>query len=126
MREDRCARRLAPNSPNPFRPPLSPVVSCYSVGTHTMIRRAFLALSPPSLLLPACAASRRQDTGFLNRTIDVKGVLHRYVVYLPENWSPNQLWPIILFLHGSGERGDEGRDETKIGLPRAFALHPHL
>ena len=85
--------------------------------------RAVLALCL-LVLLPAHAAPRRQDTGFLNRTIDINGVLHRYVVYVPENWSPNQLWPVILFLHGSGERGSEGMDETQIGLPQAIRLHP--
>jgi poly(3-hydroxybutyrate) depolymerase len=75
-------------------------------------------------LLPAYAAPRRQDTGFLNRTLDFNGTLHRYVVYLPENWNPNQRWPVILFLHGSGERGSEGLDQTQIGLPQAIRIHP--
>lgn len=89
-----------------------------------MLRRSCLALSLLCLALPAFAAAHRQDTGFLNRTIDVNGVLHRYVVYLPENWSRQQSWPVILFLHGSGERGSEGMDETQIGLPQAIRLHP--
>jgi poly(3-hydroxybutyrate) depolymerase len=88
-----------------------------------MLPRAVLALCFLTLL-PAYAATRRQDTGFLNRSIDVNGALHKYVVYLPENWSPNQLWPVILFLHGSGERGSEGMDQTQIGLPQAIRLHP--
>ena len=101
--------------------------------------RALLALCLALLCLPASAALRhpgvpgalasgprgsRQDTGFLNRTLDLNGTLHRYVVYLPENWSPNQSWPVILFLHGSGERGSEGLDQTQIGLPQAIRLHP--
>jgi acetyl esterase/lipase len=101
--------------------------------------RALLALCLALLCLPASAALRhpgvpgalasgprgsRQDTGFLNRTLDLNGALHRYVVYLPENWSPNQSWPVILFLHGSGERGSEGLDQTQIGLPQAIRLHP--
>jgi acetyl esterase/lipase len=101
--------------------------------------RALLALCLALLCLPASAAPRhpgvpgalasgprgsRQDTGFLNRTLDLNGALHRYVVYLPENWSPNQSWPVILFLHGSGERGSEGLDQTQIGLPQAIRLHP--
>jgi poly(3-hydroxybutyrate) depolymerase len=89
-----------------------------------MLRRASLALAIACLTLPAFAAPHRQDTGFLNRTIDVNGTLHRYVVYLPENWSRDQRWPVILFLHGSGERGSEGMDETQIGLPQAIRLHP--
>jgi len=75
-------------------------------------------------LPPAFAARRPQDTGFLNRTLVVNGVPRHYVVYLPENWNKGQKWPVILFLHGSGERGSEGLDETQIGLPAAIRVHP--
>jgi len=89
-----------------------------------MPRRPLLAFLISFLFLPAHAASRPQDTGFLNRSLEVNGVLHRYVVYLPESWNRSQRWPFILFLHGSGERGSEGMDETQIGLPQAIRLHP--
>jgi poly(3-hydroxybutyrate) depolymerase len=72
----------------------------------------------------AWPARHPQDTGFLNREIVVNGVARRYMVYLPANWSPTERWPIILFLHGSGERGAEGMDEIQIGLPSAIRLHP--
>ena len=75
--------------------------------------------------IPAARAAKHpQDTGFLNRTLVLNGAARRYVVYLPENWNKNQKWPIILFLHGSGERGAEGLDQTQIGLPAAIRLHP--
>jgi poly(3-hydroxybutyrate) depolymerase len=70
------------------------------------------------------ARARVQDTGFLNRRITVNGVTHRYVVYLPDDWNPHESWPVILFLHGSGERGAEGLDQTQVGLPAAIRLHP--
>ena len=73
---------------------------------------------------PAFAGGKAQDTGFLDRTVVVAGVPHRYVVYLPENWTKQEKWPVILFLHGSGERGAEGLDETQIGLPAAIRTHP--
>jgi acetyl esterase/lipase len=89
-----------------------------------MLRRLFLTSFCFFFLLPAYAASHQQDTGFLNRSVDLNGVLHRYVVYLPQNWNRQQSWPFILFLHGSGERGSEGMDETQIGLPQSIRLHP--
>ncbi len=70
------------------------------------------------------AERREQDTGFLNRTVTVRGIARKYVVYLPEEWTPDRKWPMILFLHGSGERGSEGLDETQIGLPAAIRVHP--
>jgi poly(3-hydroxybutyrate) depolymerase len=67
-----------------------------------------------------------QETGFLNRQIVVRGVTHRYQVYVPEQWNPSdhKLWPILLYLHGRGERGAEGMWQTQIGLPEAVRDHP--
>ena len=67
-----------------------------------------------------------QETGFLNRRIQVGAFNYRYQVYVPEEWRPNdhKLWPVILFLHGRGERGSEGMWQTQIGLPQAIRDHP--
>ncbi len=67
-----------------------------------------------------------QETGFLNRSIEFHGVTSRFQVYLPEEWrrDDRRLWPIILFLHGRGERGSEGMWQTQIGLPEAVRDHP--
>lgn len=69
--------------------------------------------------LVAPAFGRQPDTGFLDRTITVDGTSYKYQVFLPENWSPRQKWPIILFLHGAGERGSDGLLQTDVGLPAA-------
>jgi acetyl esterase/lipase len=67
-----------------------------------------------------------QETGFLNRRIEWLGTSYRFQVYLPEDWrrDDNKLWPIILFLHGRGERGSEGMWQTQIGLPQEIRDHP--
>jgi acetyl esterase/lipase len=67
-----------------------------------------------------------QETGFLNRKIELHGVTYRFQVYLPEDWrrDDHKQWPIILFLHGRGERGSEGMWQTQIGLPQAVRDHP--
>jgi len=67
-----------------------------------------------------------QETGFLNRHIELHGTTYRFVVYLPEDWrrDDRKLWPIILALHGRGERGSEGMWQTQIGLPEAVRDHP--
>jgi len=67
-----------------------------------------------------------QETGFLNRHIDFHGEVYHFQVYLPENWRPDdhKHWPIILFLHGRGERGSDGMWQTQIGLPEAVRDHP--
>jgi acetyl esterase/lipase len=67
-----------------------------------------------------------QETGFLNRTIQLDGVTYRYQVYLPEAYrrDDRRSWPVILYLHGRGERGSEGMWQTQIGLPQAVRDHP--
>jgi len=68
----------------------------------------------------------QQETGFLNRRIQIGGASYRYQVYVPEEWrkDDHKLWPVILFLHGRGERGSEGMWQTQIGLPEAIRDHP--
>jgi predicted esterase len=67
-----------------------------------------------------------QETGFLNRKIELNKVTYRFQVYLPEDWrrDDGKLWPVILFLHGRGERGSEGMWQTQIGLPAQVRDHP--
>jgi poly(3-hydroxybutyrate) depolymerase len=71
-------------------------------------------------------AAAPQETGFLNRKLVLKGVTYRFQVYLPEDYrrDDRRLWPIILFMHGRGERGTEGMWQTQIGLPLQVRDHP--
>lgn len=70
------------------------------------------------------ASARAHETGFLNRTVTVSGVAYRYQVYVPADWTKNKKWPVILFLHGAGERGDDGLIQTEVGLGTAIRRHP--
>ena len=91
-----------------------------------------LAVAWAMLPLAASAAARKteklppQETGFLNRSIDLHGISYKYQVYLPQEWrrDDHRQWPIILFLHGRGERGSEGMWQTQIGLPQEVRDHP--
>lgn len=67
-----------------------------------------------------------QETGFLNRELTLHGVVYKFQVYLPAEWKRDdgKHWPIILFLHGRGERGEEGMWQTQVGLPEQVRDHP--
>lgn len=84
-----------------------------------MIRRFGL---PALLLLLAAAqvscrsAGQGIETGFLNRGLTVDGISYRYVVWVPEQFDPARRWPVVLFLHGAGERGSDGWRQTAVGL----------
>jgi predicted peptidase len=53
----------------------------------------------------------------------VEGVSHRYQVYVPADYTRARRWPVILFLHGSGERGSDGILQTSIGLGEGIRRH---
>ncbi|QDT55254.1 Alpha/beta hydrolase family protein [Caulifigura coniformis] len=49
---------------------------------------------------------------------------HRYVVFLPPGYDPSRRWPVILSLHGAGERGHDGRRQLAVGMGAIVELHP--
>lgn len=59
-------------------------------------------------------------TGFLDRTLGEAP----YQLYLPRGYDGSGAWPVILFLHGSGERGSDGLLQTGVGLGGAIRRHP--
>lgn len=63
-------------------------------------------------------------TGFINKTVTVDGHTAKYVVYVPRDYDPSKAWPLVLFLHGAGERGSDGLAQTDVGLGRAIRLAP--
>ncbi len=42
----------------------------------------------------------------------------RYLLHLPKGHAESDGWPLVLFLHGSGERGDDVSMVRRHGLPR--------
>jgi predicted peptidase len=75
-----------------------------------------------SLAVAPRSTARTPQTGFLDRTISVNGATYKYQIFVPEDWSPKQKWPIILFLHGAGERGSDGLLQTDVGLAHAIRM----
>lgn len=78
-------------------------------------------LAAAALAPPALAADRQQPADFTQTVC--KDVNLRHLVYLPEGYGADTTvtWPLILFLHGSGERGNE-LDRVKVnGLPKELA-----
>jgi predicted peptidase len=76
------------------------------------------------LALLMMAAPPNAPSGFLPRTVTVDGISYRYQVYVPPEWSADRAWPVILFLHGSGERGDDGKKQATVGLPAEIRRRP--
>jgi predicted peptidase len=72
----------------------------------------------------AIAAVPHHETGFLDRAVTMRGAEYRYEVYVPRDYDPSRLWPVILALHGGGEYGSDGIRPTVGALAKAIRLHP--
>ena len=68
------------------------------------------------------ARAKKAETGFLDRTVTLAGTDYKYEVFVPDNWTSKKKWPIILFLHGAGERGDDGLVQTQVGIGNAIRM----
>jgi predicted esterase len=64
-------------------------------------------------LLSARPATAQQ---FVERVFQDEQGSHKYAVFVPAGHSPNRRSPAILFLHGAGERGTDGKKPTLVGL----------
>jgi predicted peptidase len=98
-----------------------------TASTRPPWRRALQALLAATLLASAgqVPAQGQQlpaapETGFLNRQLRLQGVDYRYQVYVPADYTPATAWPVIVFLHGSGESGRDGLLQTEVGLGSAL------
>jgi poly(3-hydroxybutyrate) depolymerase len=54
--------------------------------------------------------------GFVSRVFQDAAGQHKYVLFIPRNYTADKKWPVILYLHGAGERGTDGVLQTTIGL----------
>ncbi|MEP6907856.1 MAG: prolyl oligopeptidase family serine peptidase [Pseudoxanthomonas sp.] len=64
-----------------------------------------------------------QEGSFVKRTVRVGGAARTYQVFVPAHRDPNQLTPVVLFLHGSGERGSDGNVQVEAGLGPYVRAH---
>jgi predicted peptidase len=76
-----------------------------------------------ALLFFASAPAMAAETGFLDRTVRVEGKDYAYQVYVPRK-APAGRPPVILTLHGAGERGSDGVFQTEVGLGGAIRRNP--
>jgi predicted peptidase len=87
------------------------------------MRNPVVSLFAAILLLSSAAGAQTQpriETGFLNRSVSLGGQTYKYQIFVPSAYDPAQRWPVILFLHGAGERGNDGYVQTQVGLAPAI------
>ena len=66
-----------------------------------------------AILLASC--SRHSE--FRSRQITLSDQTYRYRVWVPNHYTKLRKWPVVLYLHGSGERGEDNERMLANGLP---------
>ena len=74
--------------------------------------------------LPTPTAENPTQPGFHVRTVKTDQGGRKYTVYVPEGYDGSKAFPVILFLHGAGERGDDGITPAQVGLGPAILNRP--
>jgi predicted esterase len=74
--------------------------------------------------LPTPTADKQMSPGFHLRTVKTEQGERKYTVYVPEGYDGSKIYPVILFLHGSGERGQDGIIPAQVGLGPAIVHRP--
>jgi poly(3-hydroxybutyrate) depolymerase len=99
-----------------FHSPFAPATR-RRVGVAALVA-AVVSLAPQiaAVAQPPAPAPPAGETGFVRRTFRDAAGEHGYVVYVPRDYTPDRDWPVILFLHGAGERGTDGFRQTEYGL----------
>jgi predicted peptidase len=84
-------------------------------------RRSSLASRLPARVEREAGASGR----FVRRTFTDGGVTYQYQVFFPEDYDPKLPWPLIVALHGSSEKGDDGEKQVHVGLANVVRERAH-
>ena len=66
---------------------------------------------------------QRAEGAFVERTLRLDGVERRYQVFVPSSAAGGRHPPVVVFLHGSGERGDDGLKPTLVGVGPYLRAH---
>lgn len=86
-----------------------------------LVRIILFTLLSVLLGLLACSDRGSPLSAFVAREVVIEGKAYGYRVYVPKNRDPNTKLPVMLFLHGSGARGEDNIAQVD-GI--AWAIEP--
>jgi predicted peptidase len=74
-----------------------------------------------SVLASSTLAADKSKTGFLNLVHkDAEGKESKYVLFVPRTYKGDKPYPVILFLHGAGERASGKKEPVEVGIGPAI------
>jgi predicted peptidase len=71
-----------------------------------------------------CITGEPKKADFNSRKVRIGNKTYPYMVYVPPARERSHKLPILLFLHGAGERGNDGRMQTQVGVGPAIRKNP--
>jgi predicted peptidase len=83
-----------------------------------------VALALSTALACACATAPRAPSSSPHRQTAHEAAGQRSLLHLPAAYGSRSDWPVILFLHGAGERGSDLALVAREGLPRILETLP--
>lgn len=100
--------------------------------THSIMRKPILFFAGLLVALPLCTTWSQDSMPKINQTTNsfqrkiTKTVGADYLLFLPKDYKANgsQRWPLILFLHGAGERGTNVSRVAAHGPPKIVKNKP--
>lgn len=93
-------------------------------GNEVIFRVLTPLAAAGALCAAAVPANGATQTGFLFKTLKQGKDEYRYTVYVPRAYDGSKAWPLIMFLHGSGESGTDGWAPVVQGIGKAIMAAP--
>ena len=90
------------------------------VTSFAALYAAVVAVSLASAADGQTQPAAAPNTGFLRRIYRDDAGEHKYTVFVPAAYRADQKWPVLLYLHGAGSRGTDGR------LPLIGGIGPQI
>ena len=72
-----------------------------------------------------CASAIDIYEAFTKETFEHEGTVLPYRLYVPEDFDAEKKYPLVLFLHGAGERGDDNDVQLKNAVQILFDREDH-
>jgi predicted peptidase len=83
-------------------------------------RRTFVILSLALAIAGCTFVTCTRRSQFLEREIKLGNHTYKYRVWLPHHYTKLHHWPVVLYLHGSSERGSDNLRQVSMGLAPAL------
>jgi predicted peptidase len=86
----------------------------------TLVMLSAPSANPQASTQPAPRSDCPPATGYICKAIDLDGRKLPCLIFVPPEYTQQRAWPVILFLHGSGERGGDGFIHMDVGIGPAL------